>query len=99
MLLVAQLGGDPFWAIYDIASISLRQSLVPDRLLARVSSTMHIADGGLNPIGALVAGILAEAIGVRDTIWLAVLGTTLGTGWLLFSPIPRLREAPVAMEG
>ena len=98
MIFVAQLCGDPFWATYEIATTSLRQSIAPERALGRVNSTMHVVQAGLQPVGALVAGILAEVIGVRETLWVAVGGGFLGIGWLLASPVPRLRGAPVVTE-
>jgi len=94
MIIVAQLCGDPFWATYEIATTSLRQSITPERALGRVNSTMNVVQSGLQPLGALTAGLLAEAIGVRETIWIAIAGGALGIAWLLASPIPRLREIP-----
>lgn len=94
MIIVAQLCGDPFWATYEIATTSLRQSITPERALGRVNSSMNVVQSGLQPLGALTAGLLAEAIGVRETIWIAIGGGALGIAWLLASPIPRLREIP-----
>jgi predicted MFS family arabinose efflux permease len=94
MIVVAQLAGDPFWTVYEITSISLRQSITPARLLGRVTSSMHIVQAGLLPVGALTAGILAESIGVRETLWMAVLCGGLSVVWLILSPIPRLRDFP-----
>ena len=92
MVFAAQLFGDPFWATYEITSISLRQSITPERLLGRVTSTMYLVQSSLLPIGALVAGVLAQSIGVRETLWLAEIGGMLAAAWLLFSPIPRVRD-------
>ncbi len=94
MILIAQAAGDPFWTVYEITSVSVRQSITPERLLGRVSSSMHIVQAGLLPVGALVGGMLAEAIGVRETLWVAVAGGTLAGGWLLDSPIPALKDLP-----
>jgi hypothetical protein len=63
---------------------------VPQRLLGRVGAAMHVLEAGLLPVGALVAGLLAEAIGVRETLFVATAGMLLGIAWLLASPIPRL---------
>jgi MFS family permease len=94
IVLVAQLAGDPFWAVYEIATLSLRQSLTPQRLLGRVGSAMYVVQSGLEPVGAVVAGLLAEVIGVRETLFVAVGGMAIGISWLLFSPIPRLKALP-----
>jgi len=92
MIVASQLLGDPFWTTYDIASLSLRQSLTPDRLLGRVNSTMHIVQVGLLPLGSLFAGLLAEVFGVRETLGLAVAGGAAGVAWLLASPIRGLQQ-------
>jgi MFS family permease len=94
MIVIAQFAGDPFWTVYEITSLSLRQSITPARLLGRVTSSMHLVEAGLLPVGALTAGILAESIGVRATLWMAVLCGSLSVIWLILSPIPRLRDFP-----
>ncbi len=92
MIVVAQLCGDPFWTSHDIATMSLRQTLVPLRLLGRVSSAMHLLQAVALPLGAVVAGALAEAIGVRATLFLAAAGMTSGVVFLIASPIPGMRD-------
>jgi predicted MFS family arabinose efflux permease len=99
MILISQLFGDPFWTMYEIGSVSLRQSVTHERMLGRVSSTMHLVEAGLIPIGALTAGILAEAIGVRETLGIAAIGVTSAALWIVLSPIPRLRDVPVLANG
>jgi len=94
MILVSQALGDPFWTMYEIGSVSLRQSVTEERMLGRVSSVMHLVDAGLVPIGAITAGVLAEAIGVREALAIAAAGITTASLWILFSPISRLREVP-----
>jgi hypothetical protein len=64
-------------------------------MLGRVSSTMHLVEAGLIPVGALTAGILAEVIGVRETLGIAAIGVTSAALWILLSPISRLRDVPV----
>ena len=92
MIVVAQLGGDPFWTSHDIATMSLRQTIVPQRLLGRVSSAMHLLQAGALPLGAVVAGVLAEAVGVRATLFIAAAGMALGVVFLIASPIPGIRD-------
>ena len=48
-----------------VASLSLRQSLVPDELRGRVSNAFRMCIWGVIPIGALVGGLLAQFGGVR----------------------------------
>ena len=46
------------------------------------------------PFGALLGGALAEAIGLRATLWIGAVGTCTGMFILLASPIRTLRELP-----
>ena len=45
-------------------------------------------------IATLVAGVLAEVIGLRATSWLAPLGGLLGAAILWFSPVRTLMVLP-----
>lgn len=92
LMALSQLCGDCGFAIYSISEISLRQQMVPERLLGRVNAGMHILSTGLMPPGALLAGLLSEAIGVRLTLLLGSSGMFLACVWLLFSPLSRKRE-------
>jgi Major Facilitator Superfamily len=100
MILFAQLAGDALWTAHDVSAVSLRQTVVPQRVLGRVTAGGHVLEYGLLPIGALLGGLLAEVIGIRQALLVAAAGMTLGLGWLVWSPIPGLRgldlEAPTA---
>jgi predicted MFS family arabinose efflux permease len=87
-----QLLGDAFIAVHFIAQTSLRQSLIPDRLLGRATATMHVLERGVAPLGALAAGALATWTSTRLTIAIGVAGVTLACGWMLFSPVRGLRR-------
>jgi predicted MFS family arabinose efflux permease len=91
----AQLVGDITIAIYLINDMSLRQAMVPDRLLGRANASMGFLVGGLGPVGALVGGALGELIGARYTLAIAIIAISLAPLWLFFSPARTLREAPV----
>jgi MFS family permease len=99
MIVGAQLLGDPNWASYEITTTTLRQTATPQRLLGRVNSTTHLVQAGLQPCGAVVAGVLAEAIGVREALFVAFGAGSLSLVPLLLSPIPKLRDAPLPTEG
>jgi predicted MFS family arabinose efflux permease len=90
LLFATQLFGDAAWAIHGIQEMSLRQTLIPDRLLGRANAGVGFLVGGVAPLGAVVGGWLATHLGVRETLLVAVLGI-LSTGlWALFSPVRRL---------
>ena len=73
----------------------MRQTLVEDRALGRVSSTFVVASGVAQLVTTLLAGVLAVAIGLRTTMWLAPVFGVIGVLIIWFSPVRRLRELPV----
>ena len=100
-LLMQQLVADSAVTVYEITEVSVRQALVHDRALGRVTSTFQVAAVLAQLIATLAAGLLAEAIGVRATSWLAPVGGLVGALVLWASPARRLLALPVrpAMEG
>ncbi len=80
--------------ILDVNAGSLTFLRTPNRVRARTSGTFRFVNYGIRPIGALIGGALGTAIGLHTTLWIGVVGALAGVLWLVFSPIPRLREAP-----
>jgi MFS family permease len=81
--------------LFFLTHISLRQGVTPERLLARVISTMRFIAVAATPLGALLGGALGEAIGLRATVALvAVGGIALATVAMLCSPLKPLKEMP-----
>lgn len=64
-------------AVFNVAQNSYRQAVVPPQLLGRVSASLRFITWGSMPIAALIGGALAEAIGPRNTLWIAFLGIVL----------------------
>ncbi|WP_218021168.1 MFS transporter [Nocardia crassostreae] len=54
--------------------MAYRQLVTPDRLLGRMSATIRSMNRGALVIGALAGGVLADRIGVRPAVWVAVIG-------------------------
>jgi MFS family permease len=94
--LIASQLGDMAWPIYSINETSLRQAVTPDHLLGRVNSAGHLLFYGAIPLGALAGGVIAEAIGIRQTMLIGVAGYLLSCLWITFSPIRHLRKMPAA---
>jgi predicted MFS family arabinose efflux permease len=86
---------DVAWPVYNINELSLRQAIAPGRLLGRVNAAMHLVFHGVLPVGALVGGLLADAMGVRQALFVGASGFLLSTLLLVFSPVRRLRELPL----
>jgi len=52
-------------SIWDVAQLSLRQELIPDRLFGRVISAFRLIGFGPAPVGALFGGVLGRTLGLR----------------------------------
>lgn len=93
-LLAAQAIGDFGWMAYAISELSLRQGITPGGSLGRVNAGFELLALMITPLGLLVAGGLAQAVGVRLALGLGAAGSILGLAWLLPSPLRGLREIP-----
>ncbi len=80
--------------IFNIAQLSLRQAITPERLQGRVNATMRFIMWGVTPLGALAGGLLGTAIGLRPTLFVAAIGVLLATVWIVRSPVLALRDVP-----
>jgi MFS family permease len=96
MLLAAGFGAGLGVMILDINVGAIFAALVPDTLRSRVAGAYTVVNYGVRPIGAVVGGLLASAIGVRQTLFVVTIGAMLGVLFLLPSPIPRLKDLPDA---
>ncbi len=75
--------------VWNVVTVSLRQAIIPDRLLGRVGSAYLFIGLGAQPAGALGAGLLAHAAGLRAVF--AVSAALLALTAL--ATAPRLRAA------
>jgi Na+/melibiose symporter-like transporter len=94
LLVASQLVGDGAMTVALIAERSLRQTIMPSRLLGRVNASMNVLSEGIGTLGLLAGGVLAETIGLRPTAGVAVLGITISALVLLVSPLRRQRAFP-----
>lgn len=78
----------------DINQVSLRQALTPERMLGRTGASGRFITWGVRPFGALLAGWLGTAFGLRATLAVGAAGGLLAVLWLWLSPLPALRELP-----
>jgi MFS family permease len=56
------------------AEMGYRQSVTPDRLQGRMNATMRSLNRGMIVIGAPLGGLLADSLGNRPALWIAVTG-------------------------
>jgi hypothetical protein len=60
----------------------------------RMNASMRFMVWGTMPFGSLIGGALGSAIGVRETLLIAGIGSVLPVAWVLWSPVRTLREMP-----
>jgi predicted exporter len=56
-----------------------------------VNGAFQAVNYGTRPLGALAGGAEGTLIGLRPTLWIAVVGGVSGFLWLLPSPLPGFR--------
>ena len=82
--------------LHGVNFMSLRQAITPHRLQGRMNASFRYVNLLCACLGALLAGSLAERIGIRPTLAVGVCGLLLPFLRLFFSPVRRLREVPAA---
>ena len=92
LLVAHQLLSDGFSVAFVIQAVTLRQSVLPRETLGRANAAIHICTSGLLPIGALIAGALAELVGTRGAVWIGVMIGLVAPLFLL--PLRHLKEMP-----
>ncbi|MEU4569776.1 MFS transporter [Micromonospora sp. NPDC023956] len=95
MLLVGEFVSAVGLMLCDISGTSIQQALTPDVLRSRVQGAHLAVNYGARPLGSLVAGGMGTWLGLRPTMWIAVVGGAASVLFLFWSPIPRMRELPV----
>jgi predicted MFS family arabinose efflux permease len=78
--------------IGNILASAFRQAYCPPEMLGRVVANMRFASWGTIPLGAMLAGALGTALGVRTALWMLLGGYVL-SGLLLLT-FPGREEAP-----
>lgn len=90
----AQLAGDFCLTLFFVYETSLRQAVVSDALLGRVSAVSALLSGVAVPAGAVAGGLAGNAFGARAALWLACGGMALPFLRLLLSPVRSLDRMP-----
>ncbi len=98
LLIPAMLVGGFMGVVYNIAQVSLRQAITPERLQGRMNSVMRFIVWGAIPLGSFVGGILASLIGLKATLIVSGIGTSLAFLPVLFSPVRSVRKMPELVE-
>ncbi|WP_340646410.1 MFS transporter [Phenylobacterium sp.] len=73
-----------------------RQAVTPDVLQARMNTTMRSINRAMIVVGAPLGGWLADTIGYRPTLWIAIAGFVAVTLYLAASPFRTARHGDTA---
>nr|WP_042187449.1 MFS transporter [Kibdelosporangium sp. MJ126-NF4]CEL18099.1 major facilitator superfamily MFS_1 [Kibdelosporangium sp. MJ126-NF4]CTQ90672.1 major facilitator superfamily MFS_1 [Kibdelosporangium sp. MJ126-NF4] len=92
LVVVGIVGVNYLMIVQNVAQVSFRQSVCPDRLLGRMNASMRFVMWGVFPFGALAGGTLGELIGVRGTLWVAACGLSVSGVWLMLSPLRTIKH-------
>ncbi|MBE7518812.1 MAG: MFS transporter [Thermoflexaceae bacterium] len=90
-LVAQQLFGDAADTVFDINEISLRQALVPARLLGRIEASIRFLSLGVMLLGALAAGVIASQVDLRAALVTGTMGMAAASLFVLFSPARQVR--------
>jgi MFS family permease len=82
-------------SIWNVNTITLRQTVTPQRLLARMNATYRMLLFGALPVGAMAGGLLGSAVGLRSALVISVIALTTPVLWIFFSPVFRLKDMPI----
>ena len=92
LLTVAEFGSGVGVMILEVGLASVQAAVIPDGLRSRVWGAILFVNWGVRPLGALGGGLLAGAIGLRSTMWIAAIGGMAGVLWLLPSRMSKVRD-------
>ena len=56
----------------NVLTTTFRQRYCPPELFGRITSSASLVAYGTIPLAGVLGGALGEAIGVRETLWVAV---------------------------
>lgn len=92
MLVAAYFVGGMAVAVTNVHVVSLRQTITPDHLLGRMTASYRTVIYGTLPIGAMIGGYVGSAFGLRAALFVGALGVLSAVLWVIFSPVPGLRD-------
>lgn len=80
VVLVAAMAGSGLGRVWqNISAASIFTTSVPDTQRSRIRGAFHMVSAGVRPLGALLGGLLGADIGLRPTLWLAIVGGVLSS--------------------
>jgi MFS family permease len=93
-LVAQQFLGDFGMMIFTILAVSLQQKLLPENQLARANGFNQVVNGAGMTVSILIAGLIAQSIGVTNTIMIGAGIALVGVLPLLTRHLFSIREEP-----
>jgi MFS family permease len=93
LLVANQVVSDPFWSLYEIHDVSLRQGITPERFQGRMFANFRLLNFGFAVVGTVIGGVLGTLIGFRETLFVAVGLMYVSVLVLTLSPVIRVKNA------
>jgi MFS family permease len=84
--------------LYNSTTVGLRQARVPHHLQGRVVGFNRAIVWGVSPVGAVIGGALATAVGMRSTMIVGAVVAFAAVVPAVFSPLRSLRQLPENAE-
>jgi len=94
LLAVMAFGG----VVWNVITVSLRQSMIPAELMGRVNSAYRLVGWGTIPLGAFVGGIVAKAFGIRAPFYGAGILLIISALTLFRRMVPQIAAAEAARK-
>jgi MFS family permease len=82
--------------VYNITVVAWRQAYCPPQILGRVVASMRFVLFGTVPLGSLLGGGLASAVGARDALWILLAANLSSPAVLAGSRLRLLRDLPAS---
>ncbi|GIH91288.1 MFS transporter [Planobispora siamensis] len=99
MLVVAQVLTGATAQIFFVTNTTLVQTITPPHLQGRVVASIYSLGLIPAPLGALGAGLLAGAVGIRPALWAVIaIGALVPIAALAWSPLAKLKQMPEPAE-
>lgn len=98
LFVAGELGLDAGVVAGNVLRSGFMQAYCPRELMGRVTTSLQVVNYGAIPLGAVLGGFLAGALGYRGALWLLFGTFVAATSMLLFSPLRTYRELPTRAD-
>lgn len=95
-LYAAYLAAGATFIVAEVASSTLWQQIIPNEVRGRVFGVMTTLAMGMNPLGLFLAGVLGQAVGVRQGLWIG--GGAIMVLCVLAFLLPTVRALDLRLE-